>query len=286
MDIDMARTFLAVAETGSFVDAADRVYVTQSTVSMRIKMLEQQLGKILFKRSKAGSQLTTAGVQFHRHAVAMLRIWEQARLEVALPSGYRAALTVGGHYSLWDGFLFDWLARMRTKSPDIAIRTQAGFSEALMHQLADGTLDLGIMYAPQSRPGFDVEILFDEELVLVSTLSPNSGVGDCSYIYIDWGPEFREDHALNFPGISTPGVFMELGSLSLQYLLGNKASGYFPRRLIEPHLRDNELRLVKKAPVFRYPAYAVYASEGDGGALDEALATLRSVASLQSKIHQ
>jgi len=62
MDIELARTFLAVVETGSFLDAADKVHVTQSTVSTRIRTLEQQLGRPVFERSKTGATLTPAGV--------------------------------------------------------------------------------------------------------------------------------------------------------------------------------------------------------------------------------
>ena len=278
MDIDLARTFLAVVETGSFVEAADRVFVTQSTVSMRIKSLEDRLGKILFERSKAGASLTPAGVQFHKHALAMVRIWEQARLEMALPQGYKAALTVGGQYSLWDGFLLDWVARMRSKAPQVAVRTQAGFSSVLMQHLLDGTLDIAVMYTPESRPGFEVEMLFEEELVLVSSERRPSGKPGKKYIYIDWGPEFRADHTLNFPDLSTPGLYMELGSLSLSYLLENQASGYFPKRLVVPHLTQGRLKLIAQAPTFHYPAYVVYPTDGNSQILDLALKTMKKVA--------
>ncbi|MDH3913910.1 MAG: LysR family transcriptional regulator [Rhodospirillales bacterium] len=281
MDIDQARTFLAVVETGSFVEAAKRVFVTQSTVSMRIKALEGQLGKTLFARSKAGATMTPSGTQFQRHALAMVRVWQQARLEVSLPEGYHAALTVGGQYSLWHGFLLEWLARMRAKSPDVAIRTQMGFSDVLMQRLVDGTLDLGVMYTPQSRPGFEVEMLFEEELVLVSSEpSPPSEPGN-SYMYNDWGPEFRADHSLNFPNLSTPGLYMELGSLSLNYLLRNHASGYFPKRLVAPYLKGGTLKLVPRMPVFHYPAYVVYPLEADANLLDAVLENLRKIASNQ-----
>jgi LysR family transcriptional regulator, flagellar master operon regulator len=278
MDIDLARTFLAVIETGSFIDAAQRVYVTQSTVSMRIRSLEQRLGKTLFERSKAGATLTPAGAQFHKHALAMVRVWEQARLEVALPAGYQAALTVGGQYSLWDGFLLEWLARMRAKAPDIALRTQSGFSNVLMQHLVEGTLDIGVMYTPQRRPGFELEMLFEEELVFVSSERRPASHPGKNYIYVDWGPEFQADHSLNFPDLSTPGLYMELGSLSLTYLLENRASGYFPKRLVVAHLEAGRLRLVAHAPVFHYPAYAVYPSNGDPDVLDLALKTMRKVA--------
>ena len=59
MNIEHARTFLAVADTGSFVSAAERLHVTQSTVSARIRALEDLLGRPLFTRNKAGAVLTT-----------------------------------------------------------------------------------------------------------------------------------------------------------------------------------------------------------------------------------
>lgn len=283
MDIDLARTFLAVIEAGSFIEAAERVHVTQSTVSMRIKTLEEQLGKTLFERSKAGAVLTPAGLQFHKHALTMVRVWEQARLEVSLPPGYQAALTVGGQVSLWDGFLMDWLARMRTKAPDIALRAQMGFSNVLMQRLVDGTLDIAVMYTPQSRPGFEVERLFEEEIVLVSSEPRPAGRPGRSYVYNDWGPEFQADHSLNFPDLSTPGLYMELGTLGLKFLLDGCASGYFPKRIVSEHLEAGRLKLVKKAPVFHYPAYVVYPSDGDKNLLRSVLKVMRKVAGEQAR---
>ena len=280
MDIDLARTFLAVVDSGSFVEAANRVNVTQSTVSARIRSLEDLMGKSMFERSKAGAALTPAGYQFQRHAQAMVRVWEQARLELALPEGFRGAFTVGGQYSLWEGFLLEWLARTRAENPRIAIKAQMGFSETLMQELVDGVLDLGVMYAPQGRPGFEVELLFEDELILVTREKNTTGRPDESYVLIDWGPEFLADHALNFPEISLPGTHLELGSLSLQYLITTNSSGYVPRRLVRPLLRDKTLSRVKGAPVFSYPAYAVYPSDPDSDFSRLILKELRANAAL------
>ena len=281
MDVVLAQTFLAVVETGSFVEAAKRVNVTQSTVSMRIKGLEDQLGRTLFERSKAGATLTPAGDQFQKHALAMVRVWEHARLEVALPSGYEGALVIGGQYSLWDGFLLDWISELRVKMPGVAIRTLLGFSSVLMQRLIDGTLDIGVMYTPQSRPGLEVELLFEEELVLVSSETKPSKKPGKKYIYVDWGPEFRADHSLNFPELSTQGLFMELGSLSLQYLLANQASGYFPRRVVQPYLESGELKFITTAPTFSYPAYVVFSAEADPKIMKRVLRILKQIAKKQ-----
>lgn len=60
MDITLLKTFIEVAQTGSFGTAAERLLVTQSAVSLRIAKLEASLGRALFTRSKAGAELTVA----------------------------------------------------------------------------------------------------------------------------------------------------------------------------------------------------------------------------------
>jgi len=64
MDIELARTFLEIVSTGSFIRASERLHVGQTTVSARIRLLEQQLGQKLFIRNKAGAILTPAGERF------------------------------------------------------------------------------------------------------------------------------------------------------------------------------------------------------------------------------
>ena len=95
MDIELARTFLEIVSTGSFIRASERLNVAQTTVSARIRLLEQQLGRPLFVRKKSGASLTPAGEQFLRHAPAFVQLWQRTRHQVAVPPGHRAMLTVG-----------------------------------------------------------------------------------------------------------------------------------------------------------------------------------------------
>ena len=275
VDIEQAKTFLAIVETGSFLEAADKVYVTQSTVSARIKALENRLGKTLFERNKSGATLTPEGQQFLKHADAMVRIWESARLEISLPKGFETSITIGGQYSLWDGFLIDWLAVVRSNYPQYAVRAKFGFSVALMTQLINGSMDIGIMYAPQSRPGFEVEHIFDDEIILVASDPGSSKQPARNYVMIDWGPEFLSDHALNYPDISVPGTHLELGALATSYLIKSHSSGYVPRRLAEDFIKSKRLFEIEDAPVFRYPVYAVYSSENSNSALQTCLSELK-----------
>jgi len=284
MNIDLARTFLEIAETGNFNKAAERLSVTQSTVSMRIKALEDELGRSLFTRSKAGTELTTAGTQFRRYATTMVRVWEQARQELALPPGFRSVLTVGGQFSLWDRMLLRWVPWMRAAMPDVALRVEVGLSDGLMRQLSEGLIDVGVMYSPLSRPGLVTEKLLEERLVLVSTTPREMGQWDGGYVFVDWGPEFRAAHSQAFPDLSTPAISVSLGALGLQHILANGGFGYFPMRVVRPYMLDSRLYIIPNAPEFRRPAYMVYpAADEQADWLRTAVRGLRYVASLETE---
>ncbi len=76
MNIDQIKTFLEVAATGNFNRAAENLNITQSTVSARIRVLEEQLGRPLFARGHAGARLTPAGQRLRRYALNMQRLWQ------------------------------------------------------------------------------------------------------------------------------------------------------------------------------------------------------------------
>jgi DNA-binding transcriptional LysR family regulator len=256
--------------------------VTQSTVSARIQSLEEQLGSRLFVRNKAGARLTAAGRQFQKHATILVRAVERARQDVGSAAGYRATLAVGGRFGLWEGLLLEWLPRMRAIAPDVSVRAEVGFEEDLMQGLVEGRIDIGVMYAPQSRPGLTVERLVEERLVLVSTEEtggPQPGEG---YVYIDWGAEFYAQHSIHFPDYAGAGVVANTGWLGLQYVLQAGGSGYFPLRIVGAHLEAGRLHRPLRAPEFRLPAYAVYPDEPGSDAVALALEGMRQSAGERS----
>ncbi len=284
MNIDLARTFLEIAETGNFNKAAERLAVTQSTVSMRIKGLEDELGRSLFKRGKAGTELTLAGQQFRRYASNLVRMWEQARHEVALPPGFRAVLTVGGQFSLWDRLLLRWVPWMRAAIPDVALRVEVEMADGLMRQLAEGLIDIGLMYSPQSRPGLIIQRLLEEQLVLVSSAPRTLQQWDDRYVFVDWGPEYRAAHAQSFPDLPAPAVTVSLGALGLQHVLANGGFGYFPLRVVRPYLQAGTLHQVPEAPTFRRSAFIVFPSEDEQADwLLTAVRGLRHIAALDNE---
>jgi DNA-binding transcriptional LysR family regulator len=224
MQVELARTFLEVVTTGSFVAAAERLHVTQSTVSTRIQALEQELGRPLFLRNKAGAVLTPAGTQFQRHAIAIIRLWEQARQDASVPAGHTALLRIGGEAGLWNRLLYKWVPWMRANARNVALRCELGLSDGLIHNLVEGLLDIGVMYAPQSRPGLVVVVLVQEELVLLEAPAPAEQDWPGDHIYVDWGQEFHRSHRLRFPDRPSPGLFVGLGTLGFEHMLRHGGS--------------------------------------------------------------
>jgi DNA-binding transcriptional LysR family regulator len=278
MDIELARTFLTIVEAGSFVRAAERLNVTQTTVSARVRSLEDQLRRPVFIRNKAGVALTAAGEQFLRFAPTLVQVWERARHQVAVPAGRRAVLAMGGELTLWNPLLLNWMVWMRRNAPDLALQTQVGLSDGLLRQVADGVLDLAVVYSPRQWLGLQVEMLMEEKLVLVTTDPSTEGVSAPDYVYVDWGADFGAHHGLNFPQFSNPGLSIGLGPLGLDYIVQVGGTGYFRKRVAEPYLASGRLHLVPHAPEFPLPAYAVYPENAGNDDREAALAGLRAVA--------
>ena len=282
MDMDQVRAFREVVELGSFVRAAESLNVTQSTVSARIKELEARLGQPLFVRRKSGVTLTTAGKRFQPHAATLLRVVQQARQDIALPAEMQAVLNIGGQYSLWERILLSWMGRFRASRPDVAVRAEVGTPESLMRYLANGLLDFVVMYAPEARPGFQIEKLMDESLMMVATRAGHCGSGETDYVFVDWGPDFGAWHSDQFPRYSAPGVHVSLGALGLPHILEYGGAGYFPARVVANEIAAGRLFPVRAAPQFVRPAHVIYPTEGNTEARAAALDSLRAATAVDA----
>ncbi|HEY9553896.1 LysR family transcriptional regulator [Allosphingosinicella sp.] len=280
MDIAAARTFLEVLKTGSFVAAAANLNLTQTAISARIRVLEEQLNRSLFVRNKAGVRLTPAGEQFHRFAITLVQVWERARQQVALPAGRDTVVTIGGEHSLWNPLLKNLLQWMHQECPDIAVRAHIDVGDRLMDQIQEGILDIAVVYAPPRRPGVVSELLLEEKLIAVTTGRADGEWRD-GYVHVDWGPGFAASHHAAFPDLANPAVAVNFGPLALEYILAAGGSGYFRKAAAEPHLRTGRLNPVKDAPQFSYSIYAVYSAKAEEEFQDRVKVGLRAVAADQ-----
>ena len=276
LDIDQARTFLAIAAYGSFIEASKKLHLTQSTVSARIQRLEEELGVQLFVRNRSGAALTAGGRRFFEYAQRLILTAEQARQHVGLPSRYQGSLRIGGRVALWDGLLPAWMRWMRLRTTDISIHSEIGFEEGLMRHLIEGTLDIGLMYTPSHSAGLIIEHLFDETLILVSSRPADTRLGE-DYIYVEWGPAFDIQHTKNYPNLEPSSQVVNNGWLALQLVLANGGTCYLPERMAEPLISIGRLHAMLGAPRYTHPTYMAYPKEHDNPVIPQALEGLRSL---------
>lgn len=282
MDISVARTFLEVVKAGSFVNAAANLNLTQTAVSARIRVLEEQLDRPIFTRNKAGARLTPAGKQFFRFATTLVQVWDRARQSVALPPGRETVVTIGVELSLWSPLLHHWLLWMRRECPEVAVSTHIESADRLMGQVQDGALDVAVLYAAPRRPGVIAELLFEEKLVHVRTTPIDRALEPQDHVHIDWGEDFSASYQAAFPEAPNPVVSISYGPLGIDYLLAAGGSGYFRMGVVRTYLEQGRMALVPNSPEFSYSAYAVHSATADEGVIERIRTGLRAAAAISA----
>ena len=273
MDIDLARTFLEIIRSGSFIATAERLHITQTAVTARVRSLESQLGCRLFVRNRAGARLTSDGERFVTYATQLVQTWETARRDLPLPRGYDNLLSLGAEVSLCNPLMLAWVQRLRQAMPDYALRNEVASDSELQKKLDLGALDAALVHQPEYWPGLQVEQLLEEKLIQVEhATNPEP------YIYVDWGPAFRTQHDLALPANIRAALSFSLGPLALQYLVQCGGRGYFRTRVVQRYLDEGILKRVEQAPEFSYPVYLVYSRAAQSPALFKAIELLREVA--------
>ncbi len=277
MDISLAKTFLEVVATGSFVGAADRLHLTQTAISARVRLLEDQVGRRLFVRNRAGARLTPAGERFQHYATTLVQVWERARQQIALPPGRANLVSLGGEFSLWNPLLVDWMLWMRGNLPDMAVRVVVDSTEHLLERIQDGSLDIAVLYSPPPRAELVLELLVEEKLILVTT-GEDDVIRPEDYLFVDWGEPFTTSHATAFPELANAGVAVSLGPLALNYMLAAGGAGYFRSSVAQPLIDGGRLRRIERAPEFSYSIYAVYSTRSAAEDLEPVRDALRRCA--------
>lgn len=143
LDTDLVRTFLAIADAGSFSAAAERVLRTPSAVSMQMKRLEEQLGRSLFERLPREVRLTADGEVFHSYAEEIMRVSEAAMARFTQPK-LAGLVRLGAHEDFGIHHLPTILARFAATHPNVDLRVYLKPSEQLRRMFEAGELDVSL----------------------------------------------------------------------------------------------------------------------------------------------
>jgi DNA-binding transcriptional LysR family regulator len=147
LDPDLLRSFVAIAETGGFTTAAERVHRTQSAVSMQMRRLEEQLGRPLFERHGRGVALAPDGELLLPHARRILAAHQEAAAAFD-GAALDGAITIGSPDDYASLFLPPILARFAATHPKVEVTMIVEPSRRLLERMAAGNgPDLAIVTA-------------------------------------------------------------------------------------------------------------------------------------------
>jgi DNA-binding transcriptional LysR family regulator len=147
LDIDVLRSFTAVADTGSFTSAAALVARTQSAVSVQIKRLEETLGRRVFERTSRSLALTPAGETLLGYARRILALNDESVRSVVEPP-VAGAIRLGITEYFVPSDLPRLLARFAAAYPGVHLEVRMGLSRDLREGIAGGALDAAIVALP------------------------------------------------------------------------------------------------------------------------------------------
>lgn len=169
MELRHLRYFVSLAEYLNFTRAAERVHVTQSTLSHQIRQLEEEVGQPLFERIGKKVVTTEAGELFLGFAERALKEVDHgiAMLKQPAQGGLSGQLRIGATHTFNIGLIPECVARFLARHPTVRVRVEELSADQIGAKLLDGALDLGIAYRPNDPSELWFEALYNEEMVLV-----------------------------------------------------------------------------------------------------------------------
>jgi LysR family transcriptional repressor of citA len=254
MDFEQLRAFYTLAQTKNFTKAAEMLHLVQSTVTMRIKQLEEKVGKPLFIRDKRSVEITQAGLTLLPYAERILKLVHEGLTEVAALHPYEDYLSIGSLNSVWTYVLEPILKEYHTRYPHIAVRTKTGHSSDVIQYLLDNVIQIGIVYIPPSLPNFEVIPCYEEEIVLVaSSDDPVSretsiNVRDLArlpLVYMNWGPPFHEWIKENLPRGYIPKLQVDKAELAIDLVKEKVGVSLVTRSAVKNELAAGVLREIE-----------------------------------------
>src|SRR5690606_501367 len=159
--------FLALAGSLNFTRAAERVHVTQSTLSHQIRQLGEEIGRTPFERVGKRVRLTAAGEAFLSYAQRAMQEIDQGVSELkAEAAPLSGEVRLGATHTFNLGIVPECVAEFLSRNPTVRILAEELPADAIVAGLAQGRLDLGVAYRPELPGSLRFEPLFNEELVL------------------------------------------------------------------------------------------------------------------------
>jgi LysR family transcriptional regulator, cell division regulator len=292
MDAASLRIFETVARLGGMGRAAEALHTVQSNVTARVRQLEDELGKELFRRHARGVELTTAGHRLLPYARRLADLLEDARRAVLDDGSPQGPLLIGALETSTALRLSRPLAAYVAAYPNVDLTLRTGTTRELIEQVVDHRLEGAFVCGPIAHPDLHTTSLFTEELALLTAPSVGSldaliARGDVRIVVLRAGCSYRQrlEELLARHGITAARV-LEFGTVEALFgcVAANLGVTLLPRALIGPIWPDGRVA-VHALPPAEALVETVFVRRRDAwlsSALVAFLAMLRPASGLQA----
>lgn len=170
MNYDLIKTFLSLSETKNFNRTAELLYISQPTVTMRIRQLEQYLGQTLFLRTTKGVELTAAGQNFIQYATSIFRLMNESQAAMRNYSRDSQRIAFSAPVLNWDhGPLSGKVLRYASEHPETQLELLRATSAESLSFMANKSVDCAIVYqVPPALYEYEIVPFFSEDILLVA----------------------------------------------------------------------------------------------------------------------
>jgi LysR family cyn operon transcriptional activator len=169
MDLQLLRSLLAIADTGSITEAADRIGLTQPALSRRLQQLERFLGADLLNRGRKGTELTEIGRLVVAEARGLVNRFERLREQVRAHQGLEGgSVRIGGGATAVSFVLPKAIARFQQDHPGIRFQLKEAGSIEVAGDVISGHLELGLVTLPVQARELQIWPLLTDKIVLVA----------------------------------------------------------------------------------------------------------------------
>lgn len=256
MDIRFLATFLEVSKTRHFGKAAENLYLTQSAVSARIRLLEEYFNTSLFVRNRNSIQMTAAGEKLIPFAESLSSTLSLARK--ALNEADVNYLVCGATPNACELFLNDALIQMSEHFSGLSVRAEMLNTEQLSRQLHERIIDIAFTTEPLKSDSVENVAIDTTELGLYSTEPTGIDQALMHYVHLEWNTKTSEALYQQFPQARKAAFKTSSLSIACNFILSRGGcvllTDRLARRLNMP-IETNRLQLLEDLSVTTYLVY-------------------------------
>ena len=145
MELRVLRYFLMVAREENITRAAEKLHITQPTLSRQLMQLEEDLGATLFRRNNHRITLTEDGMLLKRRAQELLELAEKTRREFQSREELTGEIAIGCGETCNMAYLSDWMMSFRREHPLVQFRIRTATADDVKERIENGLLDMGLL---------------------------------------------------------------------------------------------------------------------------------------------